>query len=438
MQHKVIRVLMVVVLLAMFSSLAAAQDKAVVTWGFWGSPEEAATHTSVAEAFMEANPDIEIEIWHQPWSDYFTSLDTLWAAGDGALIPDVLFLSPPIRYAARGVLEELTPYIEAHDYDISDFWPGLLEYGTTYDEDGTRRIWGFPRDIGLEVLYYNKEIFDEVGVAYPTDEWTWDDLLAAAEQLTVVESTGRVSRYALGMEGGKFALFVLQNNGGLLDDMRNPTQCILDSPESIEAVEFFAGMMDNNYAMRSANLGQAGGDAAVFQSGQVAMIIQNASRVSAFNAAGMNYDVAPVPIPADGQRAAAAGGAAWTMSALSDDKESAWTFLSWLQSTDGGQGIYTASGEILPALESTALSEAFLGSEENPADPPDNRMAFIIEGRNAKPGGRVAYFPEWGEINGNYVRPVMNEIWAGEAVPAEVLPGVCDDVDAYLAEMNAG
>ena len=192
-------------------------------------------------------------------------------------------------------------------------------------------------------------------------------------------------------------------------------------------------MMDNNHAMRSANLSQAGGDSAVFQSGQVAMIIQNASRVSAFNAADMNYDVAPVPIPADGQRAAAAGGAAWTMSALSDDKESAWTFLSWLQSTEGGQGIYTASGEILPALESTAMSDAFLGTGEKP----DNRMAFIIEGQNAKPGGRIAYFPEWGEINGNYIRPVMDTIWTGEAVPADVLPGVCDDVDAYLADMNS-
>jgi multiple sugar transport system substrate-binding protein len=111
------------------------------------------------------------------------------------------------------------------------------------------------------------------------------------------------------------------------------------------AIKFFADMMDKNYAMRDANLGQAGGDAAVFQSGQVAMIIQNASRVTAFNTAGLNYDVAVVPIPEGGQRSASAAGAAWTMSSFSDDKESAWTFLSWLQSTEGGQAIYTASGE---------------------------------------------------------------------------------------------
>ena len=43
-------------------------------------------------------------------------------------------------------------------------------------------VYGFPRDISVEVLYYNKDIFDEAGVAYPDDTWTWDDFLAAAER----------------------------------------------------------------------------------------------------------------------------------------------------------------------------------------------------------------------------------------------------------------
>ena len=62
----------------------------------------------------------------------------------------------------------------------------------------------------------------------------------------------------------------------------------------------------------------------------------------------MNYDVAPVPIPKGGQRAASAGGAAWVMSAQSDNKDAAWTFLSWLQSTDGGERLYTAVRRDLP------------------------------------------------------------------------------------------
>ncbi|HXF64765.1 MAG TPA: sugar ABC transporter substrate-binding protein [Caldilineaceae bacterium] len=403
---------------------AAGEEETTLTWALWGSPAEVATHQKVADAFMAEHPNIRIEIMAEPWNDYFTKMQTLWASGDSSQIPDVAFLWPTPRYAAEGVLENLDPYIEESGYDLSDYWPALLE-SASYNGS----IYGFPRDIGLEVLYYNKDIFDEAGVEYPAEDWTWDDLLAAAEQLTVVEPSGRVARYALGMEGGKYSLWVNQNRGSILDDMRNPSQCTLDEPEAMEAIQFFADMMENNYAMRDANLSQAGGDAAVFANGQVAMIIQNASRVSQFNQAGLNYDVQVVPIPADGQRAASAGGAAWVMSAASDDKEAAWTFLSWLQSTDGGQRIYTESGEIFPALQSTARSDAFLQADA----PPENRQAFLTEGENAKVG-RFGYFPEWDELNGSIIDPALQQIWAGEATPEEVLPALCEQVDAFLAD----
>jgi len=401
-----------------------AAESTTITWAMWGSPEEIATHQVVADAFMEEHPEITVEIYSQPWGDYFTSIQTLWASGDATAVPDVLFLSPVVNYAEQGVLENLDPFIEASGYPVEDYWPALLDFATYQGS-----VYGFPRDIGLEVLYYNKDIFDEVGVDYPTDSWTWDDFLAAAEQLKTVESSGQVTRYALGMEGGKYQLWMGQNKASFLDDMYNPTSCTMDSPESIQAIEFFANMMENNDAMRPANLNQAGGDAGVFANGQAAMIIQNASRISQFNTAELNYDVAVVPIPADGQRSASAAGAAWTMSALSDNKDAAWTFLSWLQSTDGGQRIYTESGEILPALQSTAKSDAFLGLDT----PPANRQAFITEGENAKVG-RTGYFAEWNELSSSIISPVMDSIWAGEAVPSEALPALCDQVDQFLAD----
>jgi multiple sugar transport system substrate-binding protein len=403
---------------------AAEAGPTTITWALWGSPEEVATHQKVADAFMQEHPEIQVEIMGEPWNDYFTKMQTLWASGDSSQIPDVLFLWPTPRYAADGVLEPLTSYIEASGYDLSDYWPALLESASYNGE-----VYGFPRDIGLEVLYYNKDIFDEAGVEYPDDTWTWDDLLAAAEKLTVVDASGQVTRYALGMEGGKYLLWVNQNNGSILDDMRNPSRCTLDQPEAMAGIKFFADMMNNNYAMRSANLNQAGGDAAVFSSGQVAMIIQNASRVTAFNAAGLNYDVAVVPIPEGGQRSASAGGAAWVMSSGSDNKEAAWTFLSWLQSTDGGQRLYTASGEIFPALQSTARSDAFLNSGQ----PPANRQAFLTEGENAKVG-RFGYFPEWDELSASIADPALEQIWVGDATPEEVLPALCEQINGFLAD----
>ena len=60
-------------------------------------------------------------------------------------------------------------------------------------------------------------------------------------------------------------------------------------------------------------------------------------------------------------------------------------------------------------------------------------MAFLIEGENAKVG-RFGYFPEWGELNGSIISPGLQRIWSGEATPEEVLPQVCEEVNAFLAD----
>ena len=197
------------------------------------------------------------------------------------------------QYAAEGVLENLDSYIEESGYNLDDYWPGLLE-SAKYEGS----VYGFPRDIESNIIYYSKDLFDAAGVEYPSNDWTWDDFLAAAEKLTQKDANGTTSVYALAAEGGKWPKWVNQNGGAILDDYVNPSKCMLTEPASVQGIQFFADMMNNGLAMRSADLGQAGGDAAVFSSGQAAMILQNSSRVSAFNQAGLNYDIAPAPTPA--------------------------------------------------------------------------------------------------------------------------------------------
>lgn len=401
----------------------AAPEAVTITWAFWGSPEEAASHKVVADAFMAEHPEIKIELWNQPWDDYFTKIQALWASNDAETIPDIAFLWPTPQYAAEGVLENLDSYIKDSGYDLNDYWPGLLE-SAKYNGS----VYGFPRDIEVNVLYYNKDAFDAAGVGYPDEKWTWDDLLAAAGKLTVKDGSDNVTQYALAAEGGKFYKWLNQNGGAVLDDYVNPSKCLLAEPNSVAGIKFFADMMAEGYAMRPADLNQAGGDASVFQSGQAAMILQNTSRVSAFNKAEMNYDVAVVPIPAGGKRWNAAGGAAWVMSSGSDNKDAAWTFLQWLQSTNGGEKIYTERGEIFPALQSTANSPVFLTDQ-----PPANKQGIITEAAASGVGG-FGYFPEWGELDGSVLGPAMDQIWAGEATPEEALPGLCEQVDQFLKD----
>ncbi len=402
---------------------AAAGEATTITWAFWGSPEEAASHKIVADAFMAEHPEIKIEIWNQPWDDYFTKIQALWASGDSKVIPDVAFLWPTPRYAAEGVLENLDPYIEASGYDLNDYWPGLLE-SAKYQGS----VYGFPRDIEVNMIYFNKDMFDAAGVAYPSEGWTWDDFKAAAEKLTQKDANGMTTVYALGAEGGKWATWVNQNGGAILDDYANPSKCMLSDPASVAGIQFFADLMNNGYAMRPADLSQAGGDAAVFSSGQAAMIFQNTSRVSAFNAAGMNYDVETAPIPAGGKLWNGAGGAAWVMSSGSDNKDAAWTFIQWLQSDGGGETIYTERGEIFPALQSVANSPAFMTDQ-----PPANKQAIITEAAASDVGG-FGYFPEWDELSGSIINPGLDKVWAGEADAATAAADICAQVDQFLAD----
>jgi multiple sugar transport system substrate-binding protein len=401
----------------------AAKEPVTLTWAFWGSPEEAVSHKLVADAFMKEHPEIKIETWNEPWDNYFTKIQALWASGDPKVVPDVAFLWPTPKYAADGVLENLDPYIQKSGYDLNDYWGGLLE-SAKYKGS----VYGLPRDIEVNVLYYNKALFDKAGVKYPDENWTWDDFLAAADKLTVKDSSGKVTQYALAMEGGKYAKWVNQNGGAILDDYVNPSKCMMADPKSIAAIKFFSDMMNKGYAMRDADLSQAGGDQAVFQSGQAAMIIQNTSRVSGFNKANMNYDVTVAPIPKGGKRWNPAGGAAWVMSAKSDNKDAAWTFLQWLQSKDGGEKLYTERGEIFPALQSAANSPAFMTDQ-----PPANKKAIVAEAAASGVGG-FGYFPEWDEMEGTIITPALQKIWAGEATPEQALPDMCKQVDQFLKD----
>jgi hypothetical protein len=62
---------------------------------------------------------------------------------------------------------------------------------------------------------------------------------------------------------------------------------------------------------------------------------------------------------------------------------------------------------------------------------PEGRQAWLTqaEGSTAQTNG---FFAEWNDINGTIISPALTSIWAGEAAPADVMPGVCEQIDAAL------
>lgn len=99
-------------------------------------------------------------------------------------------------------------------------------------------VYGLPLEVDPWVLFYNRDLFDAAGVAYPAAGWGWDGFLATARALA---ASGAVP-FPFGSPGAQVTPFVYQNGGTLLDDPLAPTMATLLDPATVEAVRWYTGL----------------------------------------------------------------------------------------------------------------------------------------------------------------------------------------------------
>ena len=150
-----------------------------IEYSIWGDPAEIKNQQAIVDAFTAANPTITVNVTVSDWDPYWDKLQTGLAGGDA---PDVFAMDGPLGpdYQTRDVLLDLTPYIEGEGYDLSQLDDNAVKDFTT--ADGAQ--FGLPRDLNVIALFYNKEMFDDAGIAYPDDTWDWAKLVEVGKQLT--------------------------------------------------------------------------------------------------------------------------------------------------------------------------------------------------------------------------------------------------------------
>lgn len=313
--RKLLVVLFCVVALSMFSATK-------IRFSFWGSPAELPPYQEIVKQFEAENPDIKVEIINYPWSTYFDKIQAMMAAEDA---PDVMFLHTIPSWAAKGVLEDLTPYIEKSNFPVSAYNQELL---STFMYKG--RIYGFPRDNDTTVLFYNKGLFDEAGVPYPDYSWDWQKFLDAARKLTKRDARGRVIQWGVVLERNKWHLWIHMNGGRIVDNYDSPTKCTLNERAAVEAIQFIADLILNyKVAPSIAELAQLGSSAELFTTGRVAMVLTNAAQINMFlTNKSLRFGVAPLPYKLT--RSNTLGGAGFVMYSKSKNKDAAWKFMQFL------------------------------------------------------------------------------------------------------------
>ena len=143
------------------SAFSSANAKAGKTWLLNFASRPRLVKKEQAADFEAANPGVKVNVDVSDWDSYWTKLKTLLAANTP---PDVFAMDAPLYpdYQSRGVLLNLQPYIDKNPGMLDGLFPNTLEAYKT-----PQGYFGLPRDFQTIVVFYNKDMFDKAGVAYP-------------------------------------------------------------------------------------------------------------------------------------------------------------------------------------------------------------------------------------------------------------------------------
>lgn len=343
-----------------------------ISFMVFGDPAEKAAYETLVAAFNEVHPEIAVALQHIPsQSDYRKRLGADFAAG----VPADIVLMNYRRYApfaAKGVIEPIGPYMEQSELiKVEDFYEQAIN---PYYWEGT--LMCIPQNLSSLVVYYNKDLFEAAGVPYPSNDWTWDEFLAAAQAITEdTDGDGVTDIYGVGTDATIFrvAPFVWGNGGDLVDDPENPTALALDEPATKEALQWFIDMQVVHGVAPGLVEEQAEASESRFLNGRLGMFFNSRRGVPTYRTIErFEWDAAPLPV-GPVTRAGILHADAFCMAKTTEDKDAAWTFIEYANSIEG-QTILAASGRTVPSLKAVAESPVFLEPDLPPAN---NQGAFI-------------------------------------------------------------
>jgi multiple sugar transport system substrate-binding protein len=160
-------------------ALTRAQDEVELSIWSYLAPDDASVKAYI-ETFQEQNPNIKIKYTAYPEDDYQDKVRTALSAGGP---PDIAIIEDR-RWMKAGFVVELTDHYAAWGVDPNDFNSGGMAR-TAPEGDISAGIYAVGDFLGGNVIFYNKGLFDEAGIAHPseTESMQWPQFDEIARQL---------------------------------------------------------------------------------------------------------------------------------------------------------------------------------------------------------------------------------------------------------------
>lgn len=337
---------------------------------------------AVAVAYMEAHPDVTVDIQALPWSQFFQVSNLRLRSGDKDI--DLIYTDAPVvaDYAANGYLVPFGADIAARARE--SLVAPAIEAGTFEGE-----LYALPMNSSAQVLFYNIDLLAEAGIEPPAGltaqstttaadieamatqgRWTWDQVLAAAKAVTQSEG-GRTDTWGFAFEqfGELYQLQPLGASlgGTIISDDAMTAADHLDGEAWRQAANWWSNLFNEaEVSPRALGFGEA---TQMFVNGQLAMFVGGTWNVPAVADSDINFGIAPHPRFAEGEAVTPTGSWFLGVHAASPEIDVATDFATFATLSEEGAEIWFENLNQLPttlalleAIKTDPAYDAFPGS----------------------------------------------------------------------------
>lgn len=407
----------------------AKREPVVLNFVRPGLGEDAMKETEAQmKPFYEKNPSIKLETLIIAPKDVGPKLQTSVAGGappDIAMVPAGDFL----RFSRSGQLLDLTPLAEKEGFDWKGyFYPAIRD---PYVVNG--KLYGAGDGMVPGALAYNKNMFDEAGLPYPNENWTWDDMLAAAQKLTKdKDGDGKIDQWGFAATTWDYRPWIWMSGADLFN--KDFSEILITDPKVVEVFQWLADLRFKYKVSPPQEVRQAYPEVGfMFQQNKIAMYTARWVPDVAFffpRIKDFQWDIAPMPKhPRTGLRSSAQGGGPIAVFAKTKYPEEAYRVWRWMVSDEG---LY-------------ARSVGLTGSPTLPAGPPDKWPMLTKAFQQLKTPSNAKVFLDALAYTRSMnmplenereiydaMDPILDELWLGKKSAAEVAPLIKKAVDPLL------
>ncbi len=396
-----------------------------VTLEFWYSlsGDSGQTVEDLVQQFNESQDNITVVATYQ--GDYATTMAKLYSAIAGGTVPNVAQVGGAPLLRDSNTLVPIADFLSGTDGSaISGIRQVFLDYNTA---DGV--LWSMPFNNSLPILYYNEDLFTAAGLDPASPPQNFDELLAAAQALTVDSTgSGTPSQWGLNTRDDThwyLSTMILSNGGQIVNDTLD--QMLYNNAEGVAMLSVWNDWV-NTYHVTPPN--QHNESQSDFLSGRLGMLFSSSASVLSMEQ-GANFELGTTMFPAIGDSPLQIPIGGGSLAIFTNENQAildaSWQFVQFMSSRDSSLYLSTHTG-YLPIYEDAAEwpeMQTFL--TENP-----NRQAAIDSLQYAVV---IPIFQALGTSDAS-LRQAIEQVELNAATPQEALDEAKANTENFIAQQS--